>query len=76
MSITSLNITPHYYTTVATGQGLYSWLQDISACISPRELKVPDMIHNITPPPPIFFKPTLILVPKVLSYFSDFCGDI
>ena len=33
-------------------------------------LKVPDMIDNIIPP--IFFKHTLIMVPKVLSYFSDF----
>ncbi len=38
------------------------------------KLKVPDMIHNIIPPN--FFKPTLILVPKVKSYFSDFCAEI
>ncbi len=37
-------------------------------------LKVPDMIYNIIPP--IFFKPTVILVPKVSSDFSDFCGEI
>ncbi len=28
-------------------------------------LKVPDMIHNINIIPPIFFKPTGIVVPKV-----------
>ena len=30
------------------------------------------MIHNIIPQ--IVFKPTLILVPKVQSYFPDFCA--
>ncbi len=39
-------------------------------------LKVSDMIHNIIPPPQIFFKPTVILVPNVKSYFSDFCCAI
>ncbi len=30
------------------------------------DLKVPDMIHNIIPPPQFFFfKPTLILIPKL-----------
>ena len=39
-----------------------------------RYLKVPDMIHNIIPP--IFFKHIAILVPKVVSYFSDVRGEI
>ena len=37
-------------------------------------LKVPDMIHNIIPP--IFFRHTVILVPKVASYFSDLHGEM
>ncbi len=32
------------------------------------------MIHNIIPP--IYFKPTVILVAKVKSYFSDSGGEI
>ena len=39
-----------------------------------NNLKVPDMIHNIMPPN--FFKHTVILVPKVETYFSDVRGEI
>ncbi len=37
-----------------------------------HSLKVPDMIHNIIP----HFFQTVILVPKVQSQFSEFCGEI
>ena len=37
-------------------------------------LKVPDMIHNIIPQN--FFKHSVILVPKVESYFSGVRGEI
>ena len=40
----------------------------------PTLLTVPDMIHSIIPP--IFFKHTAILVPKVESYFSYVPGEI
>ncbi len=40
---------------------------DVTSIIN---LKVPDMIHNIIPPN--FFKPTVILVPKVSHIFLTF----